>query len=64
MFSVQEYVEGVDRIPGATITVEDAEMMQRMQDRGEFVSQRLCHFLDVVWSATCTCRPIAYSEVA
>ncbi len=35
------YAEGVPRIPFAAITVEDAEMIQRMVDRGERVVVRL-----------------------
>jgi carboxypeptidase Q len=35
------YSNGVRKIPHAAITVEDAEMMQRMQDRGEKVVVRL-----------------------
>lgn len=35
------YAEGVPRIPYAAITVEDAEMIQRMVDRGERVVARL-----------------------
>ncbi len=35
------YEEGVARIPHAAVTIEDAEMMQRMQDRGQPVRLRL-----------------------
>jgi carboxypeptidase Q len=35
------YDESVPKIPHAAITVEDAEMMQRMQDRGEKIVVRL-----------------------
>ncbi len=35
------YEEGVRRIPHAAVTVEDALMMQRMQDRGQRVRLRL-----------------------
>lgn len=35
------YEEGVRRIPHAAVTLEDAEMMQRMQDRGQQVRVRL-----------------------
>jgi carboxypeptidase Q len=35
------YAEGVPRIPFAAVTVEDAEMMQRMVDRGDRVVVRL-----------------------
>jgi carboxypeptidase Q len=35
------YEEGVARIPHAAVTVEDAEMMQRMQDRGQAIRLRL-----------------------
>jgi carboxypeptidase Q len=35
------YAEGVPRIPYAAITVEDAEMIQRLVDRGERVVVRL-----------------------
>ena len=35
------YAEGVPRIPYAALTVEDAEMLQRMVDRGERVEVRL-----------------------
>ncbi len=30
-----QYADGIDPIPYAALTVEDAEMLQRMQDRGE-----------------------------
>lgn len=36
-----QYADGVPRIPHAAITLEDAEMMQRMQDRGQRVRVRL-----------------------
>lgn len=35
------YAPGIPRIPHAAITVEDAEMMQRMQDRGQKIVVRL-----------------------
>ena len=35
------YEDGVPRIPHAAITVEDAMMMQRMQDRGQAIRVRL-----------------------
>jgi carboxypeptidase Q len=35
------YESGVPKIPTAAITVEDAEMMQRMQDRGQKIVVRL-----------------------
>ena len=35
------YAEGVSRVPYAALTVEDAEMLQRMVDRGERVEVRL-----------------------
>jgi carboxypeptidase Q len=35
------YGDGVAKIPHAAITVEDAEMMQRMQDRGQKIVVRL-----------------------
>lgn len=35
------YEDGVPRIPHAAITLEDAEMMQRMQDRGQPIRVRL-----------------------
>ena len=35
------YQDGVTRIPHAAVTLEDAEMMQRMQDRGQRVRVRL-----------------------
>ena len=36
-----DYEEGVPRIPKAAITLEDANMMQRMQDRGQKIVVRL-----------------------
>ena len=41
------YAEGVPKIPHAAVTVEDALMMQRMQDRGQTISVTLK--LDDVW---------------
>ena len=41
------YAEGVPKIPHAAVTVEDALMMQRMQDRGQTISVTLK--LDSVW---------------
>lgn len=38
---MMHYAEGVKRIPHAAITVEDAELMQRLQDRGEPARVRL-----------------------
>ena len=35
------YEDGVARIPHAAVTIEDAMMMQRMQDRGQKISVRL-----------------------
>lgn len=35
------YQDGVKKIPHAAVTIEDAEMMQRMQDRGQRVRVRL-----------------------
>ncbi len=35
------YQQGIDRIPHAAVTIEDAAMMQRMQDRGQRVRVRL-----------------------
>ncbi len=35
------YVDDLDRIPHAAITVEDSELLQRMQDRGETIVVRL-----------------------
>lgn len=34
---MQDYEDGVPQVPAACITVEDAEMFQRMQDRGQFL---------------------------
>ena len=42
------YTEGVPRIPFAAVTVEDAEMMQRMVDRGERVVVRLAMEADTL----------------
>lgn len=41
------YAEGVPRIPHAAVTVEDALMMQRMQDRGQRIEVHLT--MDDVW---------------
>jgi len=38
---VMRYAEGVRQIPHAAVTVEDAMMMQRMQDRGQTIRVRL-----------------------
>jgi carboxypeptidase Q len=38
---VMNYAEGVRQIPHAAVTVEDAMMMQRMQDRGQTIRVRL-----------------------
>ncbi len=39
--AMRSYQDGVERIPHAAVTLEDAEMMQRMQDRGQRVRVRL-----------------------
>jgi carboxypeptidase Q len=38
---MMRYQEGVERIPHAAITVEDAELLQRLQDRGQRAIVRL-----------------------
>ncbi|OWF45518.1 carboxypeptidase Q-like [Mizuhopecten yessoensis] len=38
---MQDYADGVKKIPTACITVEDAEMMDRMQQRGEKIVVKL-----------------------
>jgi carboxypeptidase Q len=38
---VMRYDENVAKIPTAAITIEDAEMMQRMQDRGQTIEVEL-----------------------
>jgi carboxypeptidase Q len=38
---VMDYEEGVPRIPHAALTLEDAAMLHRMQDRGERIELRL-----------------------
>lgn len=38
---VMRYQDGIPKIPTAAITIEDAEMMQRMQDRGQTVEVEL-----------------------
>jgi carboxypeptidase Q len=48
------YAEGVPKIPAAAISLEDAEMLQRMQDRGRRTSVRLkmgAHYLGEAESA-------------
>lgn len=37
MNNFQDYADNVTKIPTACITIEDAEMMHRMQKRGTFI---------------------------
>ena len=37
LFVFQDYQRGIKKIPTACITVEDAEMMWRMEQRGNFI---------------------------